>query len=457
MHIATDYLWQPHGWLPDATLALEAGRIARVATAAPASEAIHPQPQRIGRYVLPGVANIHSHAFQRAMAGLVERQGDPADSFWTWRELMYALAAQVDPDTLRAVAAMLYVEMLEAGYTTVCEFHYLHNDPAGAPYADPAELSLALIEAARDTGIRLLLLPMLYQTGGFDGRALSSRQRRFGLLTDSYLALFERLQRERGPLLSIGAGFHSLRAVPEHAMQQVLDAIPWDVPLHIHISEQTAEVDECVARRGARPVAWLLDRFKIDPRWCLVHATHLDAHETSALAATGATVALCPTTEANLGDGLFPLATYRAAGGRWGIGSDSHVSVSLVEELRWLEYGQRLISQRRNIAASAQQPSVGESLFADAFAGGVSASGQMHAAFASGAAADFVVLDDSAVELAARPIECVLDSFIFAGNRRLVRDVMVAGQWRVRDGRHMDRDRIERAYRKALEALLGDS
>jgi formimidoylglutamate deiminase len=447
MILTADHAWQPQVWQSDARIAVSNGRF--VVADAPGGE-------RVGRHALPGVANIHSHAFQRAMAGLVERQGDPADSFWTWRELMYALAARIDPDTLRAVATMLYAEMLEAGYTTVCEFHYLHNAPDGQPYADSAELSLALLDAARAAGIRLVLLPVLYQVGGFDGRALSPRQQRFGLGTDAYLALLQRLQREGDGMLSIGAAFHSLRAVPPAAMREVLAAIGTEMPLHIHISEQTAEVEECLAHRGARPVAWLLDAFDVDRRWCLVHATHLSAGETTRLAASGATVALCPTTEANLGDGVFPLGAFRAAGGRWGIGSDSHVSVSLVEELRWLEYGQRLVERRRNIAASAAQPSCGETLFGEAFAGGAMAAGLGDVGVQAGAPADLVVLDDDAVELAARPRERILDSLVFAGNRRLVRHVMAGGQWVVRDGRHVARERIEAEYRAALATLLDE-
>ncbi len=450
LHVA--HLWQPSGWSSDVSLSIEAdGRIG------PPSAMPSSAPQSIGRYVLPAVDNIHSHAFQRAMAGLVERQGDPNDSFWTWRELMYALAGRIDPDSLRAIAAMLYAEMLEAGYASVCEFHYLHNAPDGRPYADPAALSLALVEAARATGIRLVLLPTLYQTGGFDGRALSERQRRFGLDTEAYLALHARLQRECGDGVTLGAAFHSLRAVPEAAMRRVLDTLPSDMPLHIHISEQTAEVDECVALRGARPVQWLLDRFDVDGRWCLVHATHLDAAEIGGIAHSRATVALCPTTEANLGDGVFPLPAFEAAGGRWGIGSDSHVSVSLVEELRWLEYGQRLVARRRNIAASAAQPSCGESLFRHALAGGAAASGITGPVLQPGARADLVVLDDRAVELAERPLERVLDSVVFAGNRSLIRDVMTGGKWRVRDGRHVDRDRIEHDYRRALATVLREA
>jgi formimidoylglutamate deiminase len=445
MEPTVDYLWQPQGWLQQAHLPIDPASGASGASTGSADTA-----QRIGRYALPAVANLHSHAFQRAMAGLAERQGDPADNFWTWRERMYALAARIDPDLLRAVATMLYAEMLEAGYGTVCEFHYLHNDPQGRPYADPAELSLALIAAARDTGIRLRLLPTLYQQGGFDGRALAPQQRRFGLSTDAYLRLLARLRREVGDGVELGVAFHSLRAVPLEAMRAVLAAAPADAPVHLHISEQSAEVDDCLARHGARPVAWLLGQLAVDDRWCLVHATHLDAAEVDALARSGATVALCPSTEANLGDGLFPLPAWLAAGGSWGIGSDSHVSVSLVEELRWLEYGQRLVTRRRNIAASAAQPSCGETLFAAALAGG-----RRGAGLSSGDdAGDLIVLDDEAVELAARPPERLLDAFVFAGNRRLVRDVFVGGQRQVAGGRHLRRDAIEREYRRALARLL---
>jgi formimidoylglutamate deiminase len=298
-----------------------------------------PEPivQRTARgWGLPGCANLHSHAFQRAMAGMAERQTDPADSFWTWRETMYRMAARFDPSTLRDVAAQLYVEMLEAGYTGVCEFHYLHHAPDGRAYDDTAAMSRALIEAARETGIRLTLLPVLYMTGGFDGRALGERQRRFGFDVDAYLRLLETLRRQEDATLRIGCALHSLRAVPEDAMRAVLAAMPAETRIHIHIAEQTAEVDECVAVRGARPVRWLLDHAAVDSRWTLVHATHLDAGEIAGIAATRATVAVCTTTEANLGDGLFPLRAFLDAGGRFGIGSDSHVSISPHADLRWL-------------------------------------------------------------------------------------------------------------------------
>ena len=261
----------------------------RMSTASP----IHRLPS--GDWQLPGIANLHSHAFQRAMAGLAERQTDPADSFWTWREVMYGMAARFTPELLHAVASQLYVEMLEAGYTSVCEFHYLHHQADGTPHADAAEMSRALVAAARETGIRLTLLPVLYMTGGFDGRALSTRQQRFGHPVDAYLELLEALRRDQDESLVVGCALHSLRAVPEPAMREVLAALPTDSRIHIHIAEQMAEVDECVAVRGARPVRWLLDHAPVDARWTLVHATHLDPGEVRDVAASDATVAICTT------------------------------------------------------------------------------------------------------------------------------------------------------------------
>jgi formimidoylglutamate deiminase len=399
------------------------------------------------RWCVPGIPNLHSHAFQRAMAGLAERQTNPEDSFWTWRETMYRFAARFDPDTLHAVAAQLYAEMLEAGYTTVCEFHYLHHAPDGRPDADPAAMSRALIAAARETGIRLTLLPVLYMTGGFDGRPLSERQRRFGHDIDAYLRLFDTLHREQDDALRIGCAFHSLRAVPPDAMRDVVAALPREAPMHIHIAEQVGEVQDCVALRSARPVEWLLANAPVDARWTLVHATHLTDGETRGIARSGATVAICPTTEANLGDGLFPLRAYLEAGGAFGIGSDSQISVSPVEELRWLEYGQRLLTRHRNIAVGVQSNSVGETLLHGALASGTQATGQ-------GADRDWLVLDDAAPQFAgAQPADAV-DRWIFSGNRNLVRDVHVAGQRVVIDGRHRDRDTISACYRVAMRTLL---
>ena len=397
-------------------------------------------------WALPGIANLHSHAFQRAMAGLAERQTDPADSFWTWRETMYAMAARFSPELLHAVASQLYVEMLEAGYTTVCEFHYLHHAPDGSPYPHADAMSQALLAAARDVGIRITLLPVLYMRGGFDGRPLSARQRRFGHAVDDYLRLLETLRASEGDMVRIGCALHSLRAVPSDPMHEVLTALPASSRIHIHIAEQQPEVDECIALRGARPVQWLLDSVPVDARWTLVHATHLDQEEVQDIAGSGATVAICTSTEGNLGDGLFPLRDYLDAGGRWGVGSDANSSVDPVEELRWLEYGQRLRAQRRNIASSMRMPSVGASLL-----DGVCASAANSTGFD---AVDRIVLDADAPILAGATEADVADRWIFSGNRPVVRDVEVAGVTVVEDGRHRDRDAIAARYSQAIESLL---
>ncbi|MFA6231894.1 MAG: formimidoylglutamate deiminase [Rhodanobacter sp.] len=443
------HLWQPGGWQADVSLTVDAEGALRDAGG---------QGKSLGRWVLPGMPNLHSHAFQRAMAGLAERRGNTDDNFWSWRETMYAFAATIGPDQLKAIAAQLYVEMLKAGYTQVCEFHYLHHQPDGTPHAQPEAMSLALIEAAREAGIALTLLPVLYISGGFDGRALSARQRRFGHDVDGYLQLLASLRRLQGDDLRVGIALHSLRAVPEQAMREVLaDELAASGPIHIHIAEQIGEVQDCLATRGARPVEWLLDHASVDARWCLVHATHLTEDETVALARTGAVAGLCPTTEANLGDGLFPLAAYQDAGGRLGIGSDSHISISPVEELRWLEYGQRLSTRHRNMAARQQGDSAGETLWRAALRGGAQASGLQVGELRSGARADLIVLDEHAPLLAARNARSMLDSFLFAGNTPLVRNVMCGGRWVVQDFRHHDEERIATRYRRVVEQLAGGS
>lgn len=409
---------------------------------------IHRLPD--GDWALPGIVNQHSHAFQRAMAGLAERMTHPSDSFWTWRETMYRMAARFDPDILQAVAAQLYAEMLEAGYTTVCEFHYLHHAPDGRPYADAAAMSRALIAAARETGIRLTLLPVLYMTGGFDGRPLNARQRRFGHTVDAYLRLFEALHREQDDTLRVGCALHSLRAVPPDAMHAVLAALPGEARVHIHIAEQIGEVQDSLAIRGDRPVRWLLDNAMIDARWTLVHATHLDVDEVVGIARRGATVAICPTTEANLGDGLFPLRDYLDAEGAWGIGSDSHISVSPVEELRWLEYGQRLTTRHRNIAATEANPSVGDVLLAV-----VRASAAQSCGFADAAlAADTVTLDGASPLLVGATPGDIADRWIFSGNRSAVDTVSVAGREVVTGGRHRDGTAIAARFATAMRGLL---
>ena len=467
-----EHAWLPRGFARNVRIEVDHGRFLPGALLAVDAGASPDAAEAIGKFVVPGMPNLHSHAFQRAMAGLAERRGGDGDSFWTWREVMYAFAGRIGPDDLRAIAAQLYVEMLEADYTQVCEFHYLHHQPDGRPYADPAAMSLALVDAAQEAGIGLTLLPVLYMTGGFDGRPLSERQRRFHHEAEAYLRLLERLRLLESPMLRVGLALHSLRAVPPDAMREVLEASarlppsrdqhPADaMPIHIHIAEQVAEVDECMDVRGARPVDWLLDHAAVDARWCLVHATHLADREMRRLAASGAVAGLCPTTEANLGDGLFPLAAYLDEGGVIGIGSDSHISISPVEELRWLEYGQRLVTRQRNIAASAAMPSTGERLFGCALDGGARASGVALGGLAGGdpalpsvgPRADFVVLDDGAPLLAGRDAGQVIDTWLFAGNANLVKHVLAGGEWVVRDARHRDRARIAARYRAVMERL----
>jgi formimidoylglutamate deiminase len=438
-------LWTPGGWRIDAGFSHDGGRIVECERA---------QPSEGSAWVLPGIANLHSHAFQRAMAGLAERQTNPEDSFWTWRDTMYRFASRFDPDTLHDVASQLYAEMLEAGYTTVCEFHYLHHGPEGRPYDDPAAMSRALIAAARATGIRMTLLPVLYMRGGFDGRPLTDRQRRFGHEVDAFLHLFELLRAEENDTLRVGIALHSLRAVPPEAMQAVLSVLPDGTPIHVHIAEQIGEVADCMAMRGARPVEWLLANADVDRDWTLVHATHLENGEVQGIAQRGATVAICPTTEGNLGDGLFPLRAFLEAGGAWGIGSDSHVSISPVEELRWLEYGQRLATRHRNIAVGTTTTSVGESLLHDTLASSEASTGHATGCFYNGAAADWLVLDRDAPQFTGSLPEDTIDRWLFSGNRPVVREVHVAGEEVVHEGRHRHRDAIATRFASAMRTLL---
>ncbi len=399
--------------------------------------------------VLPGMPNIHSHAFQRAMAG--------------WREVMYHFVGKIGPDDLQAIAAQLYVEMLKAGYTSVAEFHYLHHDRDGTPYADRATMSEAIVAAAAEAGIGLTLLPVLYQTGGFDGRSLGEAQRRFFNETDDFADLFFELARRHDgdPQIDFGVAFHSLRAVSVDTFKALLpelNDLAILAPRHIHIAEQTREVEECVAARGCRPVEWLLDNVDPDPTWCLVHATHLTPEETRRLAKTSAIVALCPTTEANLGDGVFPFADFAAGEGRWGVGSDSHISVNPMEELRLLEYGQRLVLHERNIAgrslAGSGERSSGRALWEAAALNGAIATGRDIGALAPGKRADLVVLDDEAPALYGRHADTLLDALIFAGNGNPIRDVMVGGNWVVREGRHVREGDILTRFRATIDRLM---
>ena len=404
------------------------------------------QGERLRGLVVPGMANLHSHAFQRAMAGLAERAGPGGDSFWRWRETMYRFLAALTPDDVEAIAAQLYVECLLHGYTSVAEFHYLHNAPDGSPYADPAEMARRIAGAAGSAGIRLTLLPVLYRHGGFGGLAPSEGQRRFVLSLDAYAALCERMGRD----VRLGVAPHSLRAVSAEELARAVGlaaTLGEGAPIHIHVAEQEKEVADCLAWSGARPVAWLLDHAPVNARWCLVHATHSDADECARLAASGAVVGLCQSTEANLGDGIFPLIEHLAAGGRFGIGSDANLCTNPVEELRWLEYVRRLQTKARNVT---------DELWQRALAGGARAIGQDVGAIAAGRGADLVVLDTGHPSLVGHAGEGLLDAWVFSGSDTPVRDVMVAGEWVVRDRRHVRQDAIARGFARTMRRLMAD-
>ncbi len=420
----------PTGWARDVLLSWDAtGVLTQVTPHAtpPAGTATASGP------LVPGLANLHSHAFQRAFAGLSEYRGSADDSFWTWRDLMYRFALAISPDQLEDIATHLYIEMLQAGYTAVCEFHYLHNDPTGHGFADPAEMSMRLVNAAQRAGIGLTLLPVLYQHAGFGGQPARADQRRF---VNSVEGLLEIVARLRDTGTRVGVAPHSLRAVGPHALRELLAGVDVSTPIHIHIAEQQQEVHDCIAWSGQRPVQWLLANANVDARWCLVHATHMTTEERDALAATGAVAGLCPSTEANLGDGVFDAAAYSAADGVWGIGSDSHASVSAAEELRLLEYTQRLAQQRRNVLAGRVHAQVADQLWLAAVHGGARASGRAIAGLAPGQQADFVVLDTRG-PLARLGPEQALANHVFANHgRNHVRDVWVAGRLQVRDGEH---------------------
>jgi formimidoylglutamate deiminase len=408
--------------------------------------------ERIAGLVVPGVANLHSHAFQRAMAGLAERAGPEGDNFWRWREVMYRFLAVLAPEDVQAIAAQLYVECLQNGYTAVAEFHYLHNAPDGTPYSDRAELARRIVAAAEAAGIGLTLLPVLYRHSGFAGAAPVAGQRRFVLGVEDYA----RLCHTMASLVRVGVAPHSLRAVTPGNLQAAValaGELGADTPMHIHAAEQTREVDDCLAWSRQRPVAWLLDHAPVGPRWCLVHATHIDAAECRTLAASGAVVGLCQTTEANLGDGIFPLCPYLEAGGRFGIGSDSNVSASPVEELRWLEYVRRLESRARNVTETRQGASVAATLLGRAASGGARALGRNAGAIAPGRLADLVVLDPEHPALVGRRGLALLDAWLFSGNATPVRHVMVEGRWVVRDGAHVRGPQIADAFARRMRGL----
>jgi len=454
-HAATALL--SDGWAEDVLLEVDgAGFIGAVTpgVSEPPADA-----ERLAGPVIPGMPNLHCHAFQRAMAGLTETRGPAEDSFWSWRQRMYAFVERIEPEQAQNIAAQLYVEMLQAGYTTVGEFHYLHHQADGSAYQTPSEMSDRIIAAARETGIAITHLPVLYACSGFGGMAPETGQRRFLNDSDSFAELVESLIKQyRGePLVRIGIAPHSLRAVTREQLLHATEQIArhdFAAPIHIHIAEQAREVEECIDWSGQRPVEWLLNNTDVDQRWCLIHATYANDTERERLADADATLGLCPTTEANLGDGVFPAAEFLAGGGHLGIGSDSNVSVSAIEELRLLEYGQRLSHRRRALLASADSPSVGRYLYDTALAGGARALAQPVGALETGRRADLVVLDGGSPALAHKTGDAILDSLVFAANHTAIKDVMVAGRWRIRDGRHDRQEAILERFKTTLATLL---
>ncbi|CAN7445775.1 formimidoylglutamate deiminase [Phenylobacterium sp. LjRoot225] len=443
----------PEGWTASVRVAISGGRLATVEPGAPPRAG--DQRHAIG---LPGLPNLHSHAFQRAMAGRAERRVAGADDFWLWRERMYQLAQAVQPEDLRAIAALAYAEMLQAGFVRVGEFHYLHNAPDGRPYADPGEMAISLAAAAADSGIALTLLPVFYAHSGFGAAAPTDGQARFVNSLDGYGRLLEGSGRAISGLEGavLGVAPHSLRAVtPEH-LAELTRLLP-AAPVHIHVAEQTREVEDCFAWSGRRPVDWLLAHAQIDRRWCLVHATHMDAAETLALAASGAIAGLCPITEANLGDGIFPAEPFLAAGGQIGVGSDANVRIDATEELRLLEYGQRLTQRRRNVLAESADEPTADRLYRAALAGGGQALGCDPPALRPGAPASFISLDAEHPALADAPPDEYLSRWIFAAGRAAVDGVWVGGRQLVAEGRHLRWTQIVSDYRAAIGRLRADS
>jgi formimidoylglutamate deiminase len=439
----------PDGWKRD--VRIDIGADGAIAAVRPGAKSEGAEP--VAGPLIPGMPNVHSHAFQRALAGRTGRAGPGGDSFWTWRQAMYAFLDRVDADAFEAIAAQAYVEMLKAGYTGVAEFHYVHHDRAGRPFGDPAELARRVVAAAGTTGIALTLLPVFYAHAGFGGAPPAVGQRRFVHTLASYARLVETLDADAaGAGWNLGIAPHSLRAVTPDELAAVVTLAPRGAPIHLHAAEQAKEVADCVAWSGARPIEWLLDRAGVDARWCVVHATHMTAEETRGLAASGAVAGLAPTTEADLGDGTFAARDYLDAGGAFGIGTDSNTVIDPFAELRQLEWSQRIARQARNVLAAGEAP-VGRALYVAAARGGARATARATGAIAPGCRADFVALDAQDPALCGQGADTLLDAAIFGPCRHPVRDVMVAGRWVVRDGHHAGEEAVLARYRATIAEL----
>jgi formimidoylglutamate deiminase len=401
---------------------------------------------------LPGLLNVHSHAFQRAMAGLAERRSPGNDSFWTWRETMYRFVGRLDPDDVEAVAAQAYVEMLESGFTRVGEFHYLHHDPAGCAYANVAEMAVRIAAAAAESGIGLTLLPSFYAHGGFGGQPPTAGQRRFITDVDQFANLVAASRQLED--VDVGIAPHSLRAVAPEELARVIELVDARTPIHIHVAEQVKEVQDCFFWSGARPVEWLLDHAPVNERWCLIHGTHATEPELQNVASCGAVIGLCPVTEGSLGDGIFSARPFLRAGGKIATGTDSNVLIDAAQELRTLEYVQRLSVRERNVVAPEPGASTGRALLDATLAGGSRALGVDAGRIAEGAAADLISLDPNHPALIVRDEDDLLDGWIFAARDRAIDRVWRGGREVVKDGRHINRDAIQARFCRTLARLV---
>jgi formimidoylglutamate deiminase len=441
-----DHALLPAGWARDVRVDVTDGAIARVT-----ADASRENTQHIAGLAIPGLPNLHCHAFQRGMAGLAERRGPAHDSFWTWREVMYRFLGRLTPGDAEAITAFAYMQMLETGFTAVGEFHYLHHDIDGRTYADLGEMAARIAAAARATGIGLTLLPTFYMHGGFGGAAPNEGQKRFLNDPDRYAALLARSREivRALPDARVGIAPHSLRAVTPEVLARAV-AAHGEGPIHIHAAEQTKEVADCIPALKTTPVAWLLDHAGVDERWCLIHATHMTEDETRRLAATGAVAGLCPLTEASLGDGIFNGSEFFAGGGRFGVGTDSNIRIGAAAELEMLEYSQRLRRHTRNVFAQEGE-STGTRLYREACRGGAQALGRAIGAIEAGQRADIVVLDAGHADM--RGTTTALDTYVFVAGAALVTDVMVGGDMVVTQGRHRHRDQITARYRGTMQRL----
>ena len=445
-----DHALLPTGWAQQVRFKIVGGCFADIQVGSTAQA----RDTKLQGPILPGMVNLHSHAFQRAMAGLAEVSLNPADSFWSWRDLMYGLVSKLTPEQVQTIASFLYIDMLKAGYTQVAEFHYLHHQANGQAYDSPATMALAVRDAAQDTGIGQTLLPVLYSHSGFGGQPANDGQKRFLHDVDAYLGLHQELASSNtSNRINQGLCFHSLRAVTAEQIQQTLSASDSSWPVHIHIAEQQKEVNDCIAWSGQRPVAWLANEIGLSDRWCLVHATHIDDSELQQIIRSQAVVGICPTTEANLGDGIFPATQLAQGGGRFGIGSDSHVCISPAEEIRLLEYSQRLHEQQRNRLYDANNTSVGNYLYQKFVTDGAAACG-LEAGIAEGLRADFISLDISYPTLACAAPEKWLDLWCFSTSHNPVKDVYVAGNQVISNGEHPLQESTYAAMSACLKQLM---